>query len=217
MTAVGDISVLLVEDHDVVREGIRMLLERDGRIAVVGEAGTMDVAIKEAARLKPKIIVADVRLPDGSGLELCDKVPLVSPDSRIIFLTAFPDDKAVLAAVKGGARGYLLKEVKPDGLLKCILEVAEGQSVIDPAVMQPLLNKLQTMMSEKSKKDDHTLPVQQEKVLSLMAEGKTNKEIAVQLGLSEKTIKNYVRIIFQRLHITRRSQAAVYYVTKRNS
>lgn len=211
------IRVLLVEDHDVVRAGIRMVLERKGDVEVVGEAGTLAAAVTEAARLKPEVILMDVRLPDGSGVELCEKLQTVSPTSRIIFLTSFPDEGAVVGAMLGGAQGYLLKEVKPDALILAIHEVAQGRSVLDPAVTQPLLKRFRGCSPTVPKEDPDSLTKQQERVLALVAEGKTNKEIAEDMGLSEKTIKNYVRNIFQRLQITRRSQAAVYYVTNRKT
>lgn len=209
------VSLLLVEDHEVVRAGLRMILERKGDIEVVGEAGTLAAAVAEAGRLKPDVILMDIRLPDGSGVEMCQRVQGVSPDSRLIFLTSFPDEQAVVSAVVGGAQGYLLKEVKPDALVRAIHEVAQGRSVLDPAVTQPLLNKFRGFTPPRRKYGQNALTIQQEKVLALVADGKINKEIAEELGLSEKTVKNYVRNIFQRLQITRRSQAAVYYVKNR--
>ena len=215
--AIKSIKLLLVEDHDVVRAGIRMILERKGDIEVVGEAGTLAAAIAEAGRLKPDVISMDVRLPDGSGVDICRHLQVVSPGSRVIFLTSFPDEQAVVAAVVGGAHGYLLKEVKPDILLSSIHEVAQGRSVLDPAVTQPLLDRFRGLTPQGEKHERDLLTSQQEKVLALVAQGKTNKEIADELGLSEKTVKNYVRNIFQRLQITRRSQAAVYFVMNRKS
>lgn len=212
MQAVKAIRVLLVEDHDVVRAGLRLVLERKGDIEVVGEAATLAEAIEATGRLKPQVILMDIRLPDGSGVKICEQVMVLSPDSRIIFLTSFPDEQAVVSAVVGGAQGYLLKEVKPEGLLRAIHEVSQGRSVIDPAVTQPLLNRFRGLTPTGQKDELEVLTHQQEKVLGLVAEGKTNKEIADEMGLSEKTVKNYVRNIFQRLQITRRSQAAVYYV-----
>lgn len=212
MQAVKAIRVLLVEDHDVVRAGLRLVLERKGDIEVVGEAATLAEAIEATGRLKPQVILMDIRLPDGSGVKICEQVTVLSPDSRIIFLTSFPDEQAVVSAVVGGAQGYLLKEVKPEGLLRAIHEVSQGRSVIDPAVTQPLLNRFRGLTPTGQKDELEVLTHQQEKVLGLVAEGKTNKEIADEMGLSEKTVKNYVRNIFQRLQITRRSQAAVYYV-----
>jgi DNA-binding NarL/FixJ family response regulator len=213
--SVNVIRLLLVEDHEVVRAGLRMILERKGNIEVVGEAGTLVGAVAEAGRLKPEVILMDIRLPDGSGVEMCHRIQAVSPDSRLIFLTSFPDEQAVVAAVVGGACGYLLKEVRPEALVRAIHEVAQGRSVLDPAVTQPLLNKFRGLTPPGHKQDLDVLTHQQEKVLALVADGKINKEIAEELGLSEKTVKNYVRNIFQRLQITRRSQAAVYYVKSR--
>ena len=138
-----------------------------------------------------------------SGVDISRHLQVVSPGSRVIFLTAFPDEQAVVAAVVGGAHGYLLKEVKPDILLSSIHEVAQGRSVLDPAVTQPLLDRFRGLTPQGEKHERDLLTSQQEKVLALVAQGKTNKEIADELGLSEKTVKNYVRNIFQRLQIGR--------------
>ena len=172
--AIKSIKLLLVEDHDVVRAGIRMILERKGDIEVVGEAGTLAAAITEAGRLKPDVILMDVRLPDGSGVDICRHLQVVSPGSRVIFLTSFPDEQAVVAAVVGGAHGYLLKEVKPDILLSSIHEVAQGRSVLDPAVTQPLLDRFRGLTPQGEKHERDLLTSQQEKVLALVEIGRAH-------------------------------------------
>lgn len=205
------IRLLLVDDHEVVRVGLRTLLERGGRIQVVGEADTMASAVAEALRLRPHIVLMDVRLPDGSGAEACREIRSACPDIRVLFLTSFADKEAVLAAVFGGADGYLLKEIHGSELVHAIQTVAGGKSILDPGVTGPMLAQLRSAPQSLSNGKGDPLSAQEERVLALVAEGKTNKEIAVALDLSDKTIKNYLRHVFQKLQLTRRSQAAAFY------
>ena len=206
------ISVLIVDDHEVVRVGLQAVLSRQDSIEVVGEAGTVTEAVVESCRLKPDVVLMDVRLPDGSGVDACRAIRDSCPATRVLFLSSYEDDEAVLAAVIGGASGYLLKHVNAEGLLRAIHAVAQGQSILDPAITQPLLTRMRLQKEEASEPHRTTLSTQQERVLALVAEGKTNKEIGVSLVLSDKTVKNYIRFIFQKLKVTRRAQAAAFFI-----
>lgn len=206
------ISVLIVDDHEVVRVGLQAVLSRQDSIEVVGEAGTVTGAVVESCRLKPDVVLMDVRLPDGSGVDACRAIRDSCPATRVLFLSSYEDDEAVLAAVIGGASGYLLKHVNAEGLLRAIHAVAQGQSILDPAITQPLLTRMRLQKEEASEPHRTTLSTQQERVLALVAEGKTNKEIGVSLVLSDKTVKNYIRFIFQKLKVTRRAQAAAFFI-----
>ncbi|WP_447983003.1 response regulator [Nitrospira sp. Nam74] len=207
------IRLLLVDDHEVLRLGLRTLFSEAGGFNVVGEAGTMGEAIAKAASLDPNIVLMDVRLPDGSGVEACREIRTQQPQTRVLFLTSYADDDAVLATIVAGAHGFLLKEVGSDELLRAVRAVAGGQSILDPAVTQRVLARVQTLShpSTSTGPKGEALSPQERRVLALVAEGKTNKEIAAALNLSEKTIGNYLSNVFQKLHITRRSQAAVYF------
>jgi DNA-binding NarL/FixJ family response regulator len=203
------IRLLLVDDHEVLRIGLRTLFTEAGGFQVVGEAGTMADAVADALRLKPKVVLMDVRLPDGSGIEACRTIRTAHPETRVLFLTSFADDDAVLATILAGADGFLLKEVSSEQLIDAVKTVAGGQSILDPAVTRRVLAKVKTLSAPQEKRDP--LSPQEERVLALVAEGKTNKEIAVSLNLSEKTVGHYLENIFQKLQITRRAQAAVYF------
>ena len=206
------ISVVIVDDHEVVREGLRAMLSRHNDIAVVGEASTMKGAVVESCRLKPDVVLMDVRLSDGSGVEACRVIRDSCPATRVLFLSSYEDDEAVLAAVFGGASGYLLKQITAEGLMLAIRAVAQGQSILDPAITQPVLTRMRLQKEQALEPQRTTLSVQQQRVLALIAEGKTNKEIGSSLELSDKTVKNYVRFIFQKMKVTRRGQAAAMFI-----
>jgi len=206
------VRVLIVDDHEVVRVGLQTVLSRQDSINVVGEASTVEDAVREACYLKPDVVLMDVRLSDGSGVDACRAIRDSCPATRVLFLTSYQDDEAVLAAVIGGASGYLLKQVNAEVLLRAIHSVAQGQSILDPAITQPLLTRMRLQKNEISEPDRTTLSTQQQRVLALVAEGKTNKEIGVSLELSDKTVKNYIRFIFQKLKVTRRAQAAAFFI-----
>jgi DNA-binding NarL/FixJ family response regulator len=207
------IRVLLVEDHEVVREGLRALLERDPGISVIGDVGTASAAIEAARELSPHVVVMDVRLPDNSGITACRTIREHHPAVRIIFLSSFTDDIAVTETILGGADGYLLKRVNATGLTRAVHTVAAGQTILDPAVRDAVVTKTDRPGHEGGRllAKRYRLSPQQTRVLALVAEGKTNKEISQTLNLSEKTVKNYVRFIFHKLDFTRRSQAAAYF------
>jgi two-component system, NarL family, response regulator DevR len=210
------IRLLLVDDHEVLRLGLRTLFTESGGFDVVGEAGTMAEAIKAATKLKPDVVLMDVRLPDGSGVHACREIRAARQETRVVFLTSYADEDAVLQTILAGADGFLLKEVSSEELIRAMTTVAAGRSILDPAVTQRVLDRLKGLSLAAGSPKADELSAQEERVLALVAEGKTNKEIAVSLELSDKTVGHYIENIFQKLQVTRRSQAAVYY-TKRLS
>jgi DNA-binding NarL/FixJ family response regulator len=208
------IGVLLVDDHEVVRVGLRSLLNREPRIEVVGEAGTAGSAVTEAARLRPDVVVLDVRLPDRSGVEACREIRSAAPATHVIMLTSYADEEAVVSSIVAGASGYLLKQIRGQELVRAIESVAAGQSLLDPAVTQKVMEKIQRLASGRPPDDVAQLSAQEGRVLALVAEGKTNKEIAAALGLSDKTVKNYLSHVFEKLHLSRRSEAAAFFARR---
>ena len=206
------VRVLIVDDHEVVRVGLQTVLSREDSLDVVGEAATATDAVAESCRLKPDVVLMDVRLSGGSGVEACRAIRESCLATRVLFLSSYQDDEAVLAAIVGGASGYLLKEVNVEGLLRAIHAVAQGQSILDPAITQPLLTRVRLQKEGTFEPQLTTLSSQQQRVLALVAEGKTNKEIGSSLELSDKTVKNYIRFIFQKLKVTRRAQAAAFFI-----
>ena len=210
--SVNPVRVLIVDDHEVVRLGLRAALCRGGSITVVGEAGTVKTAIRAALDLKPDVVLMDVRLSGDNGVDACRTIRDSCPATRVLFLTSYQDDEAVLAAIIGGAAGYLLKHINAEALLQAIHAVTQGESILDPAITQPLLTRMQLQKGEGPGSKRITLSPQQQRVLALVAEGKTNKEIGSTLELSDKTVKNYIRAIFQKLKVTRRAQAAARFI-----
>ena len=205
------IRLLLVDDHEVLRIGLRTLFTEAGAFQVVGEAGTMATAVAEAARLKPQVVLMDVRLPDGSGIDACRMIRADHEDTRVLFLTSFADDDAVLATILAGANGFLLKEVSSEQLIQAVKTVASGRSILDSAVTHRVLAKVRSGSTPSPQGKRDPLSPQEERVLALVADGKTNKEIAGSMNLSDKTVGHYLENIFQKLHVTRRAQAAVYF------
>lgn len=208
------VRVLLVDDHEIVRVGLRTVLSQHRSIQVVGESATVAQAIRQAAKLKPDVVLMDVRLPDGSGVDACRDILASFPAIRVIILTSYADDDSVLAAVLAGAHGYVLKEIDSASLTSAIQAVSEGRSILDPAVTDRALGWLRGLAAGADIPGAEKLSAQEERVLALVAEGKTNKEIATALDLSDKTVKNYLANIFHKLHITRRAQAAVLFVKR---
>ena len=175
----------------------------------------MAAAVADALRLNPNVILMDVRLPDGSGIDACRTIRAARSETRVLFLTSFADDEAVLATILAGADGFLLKEVSSEQLIEAVKAVSQGRSILDPAVTQRVLTKVRSLAAPASQDKREPLSPQEERVLALVAEGKTNKEIAVALTLSDKTIGHYLENIFQKLHVNRRAQAAVYFTQQR--
>jgi len=211
----ASIGLLLVDDHEVVRVGLRTVLHQNQGIEIVGEAGSRAQAVRAARRLHPDVILMDVRLPDGSGVEACREILADSPATRVIFLTSYTDDDSVLAAVLAGASGYVLKEIDSAALIRAIRTVSSGQSILEPAVSQRALDWIKAVPTSDGLTRTSSLSPQEEKVLALVAEGLTNKEIASSLNLSDKTVKNYLANMFQKLHISRRAQAAAFFAKRK--
>ncbi len=210
------IRVLIVDDHEVVREGLRALLRRRSEMTIVGEADSVASAIAEARNTEPDVVVMDVRLPDGSGVEACREIRAYRPDTKVLMLTSYADDDAVFSSIMAGATGYLLKQTRTNTLIDAIERATRGESLLDPSVTQRVLERVR---SAGGRKDDELalLSEQEEKILDLIAEGKTNKEIAQEIFLSDKTVKNYVSSILGKLNIRRRSEAAAFIARRRSS
>lgn len=210
----GQIRVMLVDDHEVVREGLRTLISRNKGLLVAAEAGTMAEAIENAARAKPDVIVMDVRLPDGSGVEACRTIREERPETKVIMLTSYADDEALFASIVAGAAGYLLKQTRGQAVIDAITSVAEGRSLLDPDVTGKVLERVRRGREDQDPAFA-SLTEQERKVLEQLAEGKTNREIGAVLFLSEKTVKNYVSRILDKLGLSRRAEAAAYMAKRR--
>jgi two-component system, NarL family, response regulator DevR len=204
------LRLLVVDDHEVVRQGLVALLDRRSGIEVVAQAGTVSEAIAAAARFEPDVVVMDVRLPDGSGVEACREIRAARPETRVVMLTSYPDEEAVLSAIIAGASGYLLKQVRGRDLVSAIESVGRGDSLLDPAVTEKVLQRVRAAASGGSSDELSDLTAQERRILLLVAEGKTNKEIAGEVFLSDKTVKNYVSSILSKLSLQRRTQAAAF-------
>lgn len=204
------IRLMLVDDHEVVRLGLSSLFKQSDRIEVVAEAGSVAEAIAQAAQHHPDVVLMDLRLPDGTGLDACREILSARPSTRVLFLTSYSDEEAVVSTVLAGAAGYLLKEIGSKALIGAIELVHGGQSILDPKVTTAVLDRMSTLVkaatSKRPNSDD--LSPQESRILVLVVEGKTNKEIAKVMGLSDKTVKNYLSNAFQKLHVRRRSHAA---------
>jgi two-component system response regulator DevR len=204
------LRVLLVDDHEVVRSGIAALLKATDDIVVAGEAGSVREAIEEAARTRPDVVVMDVRLADGSGIEATREIRAQRPATQVLMLTSFADDEALFASIMAGASGYVLKQVRSGELVKAIRAVGQGQSLLDPAVTKAVLDRLRKGKHMIRDEKLGRLSPQEERILTQVAEGKTNKEIGLHLHLAEKTVKNYVSSILSKLEVARRAEAAAY-------
>ena len=200
--------VFLLDDHEVVRRGLKELLEADGDLVVVGEAGTAAEALARIPPTKPEVAVLDVRLPDGDGVTVCREIRTSHPEIQCLILTSFSDDEALFQAIMAGAAGYVLKQIKGTDLLDAVRRVAAGQSLLDPAVTARVLERLRRGEAE-DERLAHLTP-QERNILELIAEGLTNRQIAERVHLAEKTVKNYVSNLLAKLGMERRTQAAVY-------
>lgn len=204
------IRLMLVDDSELVRVGLRAVIEGTDDIAVVAEAATIAAAL-EAARAQPlDVVLLDLRLPDGLGVIACRQLRQAHPALRILVLTSVDDEKLVDEAIRAGAHGYLLKEINTQTLIRSIREVAAGKSILDPAVTARVLQLVKDQAHSGPPVLEQLSP-QETRVLALIAEGHTNKEVAQALGLAEKTVKNYLSTVFEKLQVTRRAQAAVLY------
>ncbi|HLB23490.1 MAG TPA: response regulator transcription factor [Dehalococcoidia bacterium] len=203
------IRVMIVDDHEIVREGLRALVHREPTMCLVGEGYSADSAIAEAKRTQPDVIVMDVRLGDKSGIEACREIRAQNSAIKVMMLTSYPDEEAVFASILAGASGYLLKQTRRQTLIEAIAAVARGESLLDSAVTSKVLECLRTGTPQ----EDHELSLltgQEQRILGLIACGKTNKEIAHDLRLSPKTVKNYVSSILSKMSFRRRSEAAAF-------
>jgi two-component system, NarL family, response regulator DevR len=215
MSEVGDraprpLRLVLVDDHEVVREGLVALLSRRDEFQVVAEAGSVAESLAAVRRFEPDLVVMDVRLPDGSGIEACREIRSEFPKVRVVMLTSYPDEEAVLSAILAGASGYLLKQVRGRDLVSALEAVGRGDSLLDPAVTERVLERVRRVASGEERDELAELTSQERKILLLVADGKTNKEIAGEVFLSDKTVKNYVSSILSKLNLQRRAQAAAF-------
>jgi DNA-binding NarL/FixJ family response regulator len=200
--------VYLLDDHEVVRRGLRDLLEADGDIEVVGESGLAQEATRRIPALRPDVAVLDGRLPDGSGVDVCRDVRAQHPEIAVLILTSYDDDEALFAAIMAGAAGYVLKQIRGTDLVDAVRRVAAGQSLLDPAVTARVLERLRAGPQQ----DEALAPLtdQERRILELIGEGLTNRQIAERMFLAEKTVKNYVSSLLSKLGLERRTQAAVF-------
>ncbi len=202
------ITVFLVDDHEVVRRGVRDLLESTGDVTVVGEAGSVAEAIERVPAAAPDVAVLDVQLPDGTGIELCRELRSQRPELSCLMLTSFPDDDALLDAVVAGASGYVLKQVRGSDLVDAVRQVATGHSLLDPVLRERAAKRIRSG-PEEDERLRHLTP-QERRILDLLADGMTNRQIADEMFLAEKTVKNYVSNLLAKMGMSRRTEAAVY-------
>lgn len=201
------IRVFLLDDHEIVRRGLRELFDAQDDLEVVGEASNADEAILRVPPTRPNVAVLDVRLPGSSGIEVCRELRATMPDLRCLMLTSFADDDALFSAILAGASGYLLKQIRGPELVSAVRRVAAGQSLIDPALTAGVMERLRG-----KQEDERTakLSAQERRILKLIAEGKTNRQIGAEMFLAEKTVKNYVSNLLAKMGFSRRTEAAVY-------
>ncbi len=204
------LRVMLVDDHEVVRDGIKALLGASDDIVVCAEASSVRQAVAEAERALPDVIVMDVRLSDGSGIEATRDIRAARPKTQVLMLTSFADDEALYASIMAGAAGYVLKQIQGTELVRAIRTVGAGQSLLDPAVTRRVLDRLRRGKHLLRDEKLARLSPQEERILTLVADGKTNKQVGEGLGLAEKTVKNYVSSILAKLEVARRAEAAAY-------
>jgi DNA-binding NarL/FixJ family response regulator len=199
------LRVMLVDDHAVVRRGLADLLGERPEVTVVAEAGTVKQAIAEAARVRPDVVVMDLRLPDGSGVEACREIRSQHPETRVLILTSHADQNALFAAVMAGASGYLLKDLDPSGIQEAVITVGRGGSLLDPGMATAVLDRLRKGQASHPADDAFAaLSPQEDRILEMIADGMTNAEIATKLSLAEKTVKNYASQIYSKLNVQRR-------------
>jgi two-component system, NarL family, response regulator DevR len=202
------ITVYLLDDHEIVRRGIKELLEAEGDIVVVGESGLAQEATRRIPALRPDVAILDGRLPDGSGIDVCRDVRSVDPSIKALILTSYDDDDALFAAIMAGAAGYILKQVRGNDFVDTVRRVAAGQSTLDPSVTAQVLERVRT--GPPRDKELEALTAQEQKILELIGEGMTNRQIAEKMFLAEKTVKNYVSSMLAKLGLNSRTQAAIF-------
>jgi len=202
------IRVLIADDHEVVRMGLALLLSRHPQLAVAGEAGSAPEAVARVRELRPDVVVMDIRMP-GGGIEACREIKSFAPETKVIMLTSYTDEEALFGSIMAGASGYVLKEVRGQSLVDAIITVGRGGSLLDPVTTGKVLDKIRTLEAKGGGPQDQ-LNEQEKKIVALIAEGHTNREIAAKLLLSEKTVRNYVSSILAKLNLSNRAQVAVY-------
>lgn len=207
------IRVLIVDDHEIVRLGLSALLSRYREIDIIGEAATAAEAIEKVKACMPQVVVMDIRMPDKNGIEACREIKGIDPGIKVIMLTSYTDEEALFASILAGASGYVLKEIRGQSLADAIITVGRGGSLLDPEVTGKVLDKIRSLSGGQLK--TNALNEQEKKVLALIGEGKTNREIAAELYLSEKTVRNYVSIILSKLNLSNRAQAAAFSTRQR--
>ncbi len=204
--------ILLVDDHEVVRLGLRALLERHSHFEVVAEASTARDAIEQVEQYSPDVVVMDIRLPGGSGIEACEEISENHPNTKVIMLTSYAEDEMLFSAIRAGASGYVLKQIEGEGLVRAIEAVGRGEALLDPAVTQRIFQEVRKAAKEEEASAFAALTQQEKHVLMLVSEGKTNREIAKALFLGEGTVRNYVSSILSKLGVSNRAEAAAYAV-----
>lgn len=210
------IRVLIVDDSELVRLGLTTMLGAYPSVSVVAQADTQRGAVQEVQACRPDVVLLDIRLPDGSGLDACRTIQEVAPNSRVLVLSSMVDDATVAAAIGAGAQGYLLKDINGVGLVQAIVDCAAGKSILDPTVASRVLQLMKSGQQQSAVKERYAqLSPQEQRVLALVADGLTNKEVAIAMHLSEKTVKNYLSNLFAKLQIARRSQAAAFFAEVR--
>lgn len=209
------LKVLLVDDHEVVRLGIKSLLSHYPQFEVVAEAGTADDAVRQAAEYKPDVVVMDIRLPGKSGIDATREIVAAQPDTKVVMLTTFADDELLFDAISAGASGYVLKQIDSQELITALERIGRGESLLDPAVTQQVFKRMRETSRKAESEAFAQLSEQELKVLALVAQGKRNKEIAEIVFLSEKTVRNYVSSILSKLALSTRAEAAAYAVKHR--
>jgi two-component system response regulator DevR len=206
------LRLLLVDDHEVVRLGLKALLQRYPQFEVVGEAGTGREAIEQAARIKPNIVLMDIRLPGPSGIEACEEITNADPEIKVIILTSYAEDEMLFSAIRAGASGYVLKQIGGEDLIKAIESVGRGEAMLDSAVTQRVFQEVRRAVKEEEASAFANLSQQEKHVLISVSEGRTNREIAKTLYLGEGTVRNYVSSILSKLGVSNRAEAAAYAV-----
>jgi len=207
------IRLLIADDHEVTRLGLRTLLAACPQFAIAGETASVVDTLAAIGQLKPDLVLLDVRLADGSGIEVCRQLQNLEVDTKVLMLTSFADDDMVFDAIAAGADGYLLKEIHGENLIQAIQDVAAGRSILDPAVTRRVMGRVCSASSPAVRNKIDLLSGQERRVVALVAQGKTNKEIGRDLGLSDKTVKNYLSHAMEKLNLTRRSQAAAFFIS----
>lgn len=204
--------ILLVDDHEVVRLGLKSLLEHHSHFEVVGEASNAKEALEQVSRLHPNIVLMDIRLPGTSGIEACEDVTSHFPETRVVMLTSYAEDEMLFSAIRAGASGYILKQIGGDDLIRALEAVGRGEALLDPAVTQRVFQEVRRAVKEEEASAFANLSQQERHVLLLVSEGKTNREIAKALFLGEGTVRNYVSSILSKLGVSNRAEAAAYAV-----